>query len=458
MSRVDRSKLPDTGPSVSFRFPAIHRHVLSNGLDVRAITHRNVPIVSVAILIPGGTAADPPGRPGLAAFTADLLDEGSGGRSAIEVSDLLARYGADFDVDIGPDAIVVALTTLTRFLRPGLQLLAEMTTTPNLADADIERVRKLRLERLRQLRDHAPAVAERAFMRLLYRDHPYGHLGLGSEGALEETTATDIQTFHKGAFIPSGATVVVVGDAEVDELFEVIADTFGMWETPRDAGPINRLAGLEAPPLVPSHRLAVVPRAGAAQSELRIGHICASRDTPDYHAMVLLNMILGGQFVSRVNMNLRQDKGYTYGVRTGFDLRRGLGPFVLQTSVGTDVTAAAIREALNELEQIRGARPATDEELALARASVTRGYPRGFETAQQVARGVTSLALHNLPDTYFEEFVPRVEAVTRDDIARVASQYLDPARMVTLAVGDHDRIASALGALNIGEPLILSAS
>lgn len=458
MRRVDRSTLPTPGPNLPFRFPTIHRRVLSNGLDVRAIAHRNVPVVSAALLIPGGTAADPEDRPGLAAFTADLLDEGSAGRSAIDVSDLLARYGADFDVDVGPDAIVVALTTLTRFVRPVLALLAEMAMVPNLATTDIERVRKLRLERLRQLRDHAPAVAERAFMRLLYRDHPYGHLGLGTETALAATTEGEIRAFHAGAFVPSGSALIITGDSEVDELFEVVHETFGMWETPADAPPINRLAGLTAPPLVPAHRLAVVPRPGAAQSELRIGHICASRDTPDYHSMVLLNMILGGQFVSRVNMNLRQEKGYTYGVRTGFDLRRGLGPFMLQTSVGTEVTAPAIREALKEIEDIRTVRPATDDELELARASVTRGYPRGFETAQQVTRGIASLALHGLPDTYFEEFVPRVEAVTRRDIERVAAQYLDPARMVTLAVGDHDRITAALPALNLGEPLILSAS
>jgi zinc protease len=423
---------------------------------VRVIAHRNVPVISAALLIPGGTAADPRDRHGLAAFTSDLLDEGSAGRSALEVSDLLARYGADFDVDVGPDAIVLSLTTLTRFCQPALTLLAEMATAPNLATPDIERVRKLRLERLRQLRDHAPAVAERAFMRVLYRDHPYGHLGLGTETALAATTEAEIKTFHRGAFVPGGATVVVAGDAEVDELFGVVDDVFGSWETPGDAAPIDRLAGLVAPPLVPEHRLAVVHRAGAAQSELRIGHVCASRDTPDYHAMVLLNMILGGQFVSRVNMNLRQDKGYTYGVRTGFDLRRGLGPFVLQTSVGTDVTAPAIREALRELDEIRHTRPPSEEELALARASVTRGYPRGFETAQQVARGVTSLALHGLADTYFEEFVPRVEAITRDDIIRVATQYLDLARMVTLAVGDSERIASSLTSLNLGEPLTVS--
>jgi predicted Zn-dependent peptidase len=236
------------------------------------------------------------------------------------------------------------------------------------------------------------------------------------------------------------------------------ADAFSHWEMPAETLSFNRHAGLTPPPLVPERRLAIVPRAGAAQSELRIGHVCASRDTPDYHALVLLNMILGGQFVSRVDMNLRQDKGYTYGVRTGFDLRRGLGPFVLQTSVGTEVTVAAISEALRELDDIRGRRPVTADEMALARASITQGYPRGFETAQQVARGVSSLALHGLPDTYFEEFVPRVEAITLADLSRVAEQYLDLARMIILAVGDHDRIASPLTSLNLGEPLVLSPS
>jgi zinc protease len=159
-----------------------------------------------------------------------------------------------------------------------------------------------------------------------------------------------------------------------------------------------------------------------------------------------------------VNLNLRQDKGYTYGVRTGFDLRRGLGPFVLQTSVQTEVTAAAIGEALRELDDLRGPRPATPAEIAMARASITLGYPRGFETAQQVARGVAQLSLHNLPDTYFEEFVPRVEAVSEEDVRRVAAQYLDPARMVTLIVGDHDRVAPTLAPLGLGEPVILSAT
>ncbi len=454
MSRVDRTSLPTPGPSAPFRFPTIHRRVLPNGLEIRALEHRNVPVVSAVLLVPGGTAADPPDRAGLAAFSADLLDEGSGGRSALDVSDALARYGADLDVDVGPDAVAVALTTMTRFTREGLALLAEMAMAPNLAEADIERVRKLRLERLRQLRDHAPAAAERALMRLLYGSHPYGHLSLGSEAALAATTLDDIRDFHRDAFGPRGTTVVIAGDAGVDDLVGAVVDAFGGWVSQADARSVNRQAGLLPPPLAPERRLAVVPRAGAAQSELRIGHVCASRDTPDYHALVLLNMILGGQFVSRINLNLRQAKGYTYGARTGFDLRRGLGPFVLQTSVQTEATLPAIREAHRELEDIRDARPATSDELALARASVTRGYPRGFETAQQVARAVAQLALHALPDTYFEEFVPRVEAVRVEDISRVSVEYLDPARTATLVVGDYDRLRPELTAA-MGEPLVL---
>lgn len=457
MSRVDRTTLPIPGPSAPFRFPSIHHSTLPNGLEIRAVAHRNVPVIAAVLLVPFGTAADPPDRHGLAAFTADLLDEGSGGRSALEVSDELARYGADLDVDVGPDSITVALTTLTRFMGPALDLLAEMALAPNLASADVERVRKLRLERLRQLRDHAPAVAERALVRLLYGHHPYGHLGLGNEAALAATSIEDLRSFHRGAFVPSGATLVVAGDTTPEELTDAASRAFRGWTTPVHTSSVNRDAGVEPPPLIPERRLAVVPRPGAAQSELRIGHVCASRDTPDYHALVLLNMILGGQFVSRVNLNLRQEKGYTYGVRTGFDLRRGLGPFVLQTSVQTEVTAAAAREALRELDDIRGRRPITADELAVARASVTRGYPRGFETAQQVARSVAQLALHQLPDSYFEEFVPRIEAVTLDEVTRVTAEYLDPARMVTLAVGDHDRIASTLTPLNLGEPVVVSA-
>jgi zinc protease len=168
-----------------------------------------------------------------------------------------------------------------------------------------------------------------------------------------------------------------------------------------------------------------------------------------------MNAVLGGQFVSRINLKLREEKGYTYGARTGFDWRRGLGPFSMQASVHTAATADAIRDTLDELAAIRGGRPVTERELTLAKASLTRGYPRNFETAQQVARGVAQLALYDLPDTYFEEFIPRVNAVTAENVTRVAQQYLDPGRLTTLVVGDHAAIDESLGRLGLGPPQLL---
>lgn len=452
---VDRSRLPATGPARGFTFPCLAKRRLANGLEIRALPHQAVPVVSLVLLLPGGSSADPADRPGLAALTADLIDEGSGGLDALEVADRLARLGAELDIDVTVDATVVSVTTLARFLRPAAALLAEIVTAPTLSDEDFARVRALRLDRLRQFRDHPGAVAERAFARLLYEDHPYGHLSAGTEAALEQMTADDVRRFHRTGYQPAGATLVVAGAAAVEELDGVCAEVFGGWSS---SGPgVDLGAARMMPPLVPGHRLAIVPRPGAAQSELRLGHLCASRDTPDYHALLVLNTILGGQFVSRINLNLREDKGYTYGARTGIDLRRGLGPFVLQMSVQTEVTAAAITESLREIEDVRGPRPVTADERDLALASLTLGYPRGFETAQQVARSVAQLALHGLPDSYFEDFVPSVSRVSVDDVMRVAQRYLDPSRLVTLIVGDHDAVAPSLGSLQLGEPVVLGA-
>ena len=457
MSGVDRTRLPTPGPEKPFRFPRIVRRRLPSGLEIRALSHRSVPVLSMALLIPGGASADPDALPGLGALTADLLDEGSNGQSALEVSDRVARIGGDLDVEVGADATLIGLTTLDRFLDPALALVHEIVTSPNLAEADFVRVRELRRERVRQMRDHASVLADRAFARTLYGRHPYGHPTLGTDASLSAMTADDLRAFHGAVFQPDDATLVVVGDRPEDELIEHAARVFGDWAAAGEGGAagIDRHAALAPPPDAPSAMLAAIHRPGAAQTELRIGHVAASRETPDYHALVLLNGVLGGQFVSRVNLNLREDKGYTYGVRTGFDLRRGEGPFVLTTSVGTDVTAPAIREAHRELRDILEARPVTDAELAQSRASLTLGYPRGFETAQQVSRSVAQLALHRLPDTYFEEFVPRLSATTLAEVSAAARRHLRPEKMATVLVGDLDKIGDSLAPLGLGEVRVL---
>jgi zinc protease len=457
VTRIDRSRLPDVGADPRFVFPAIVRHTLGNGLRVCTVEHHSVPVIAMGLQVAGGSGADPEGLEGLAALTADMADEGTGALSAFDVSDALSRIGADYDVDVGGDSTDFTLTTLTRFASRGASLLADMVTRPRLLENEFLRVRQLRLDRLRQLKDLPSAVAEQTFLRLMYGNHPYAHLAIGNDAGLRRATIDEVASFHAGAFQPSQSTLIVCGAMTHDEMLRLAEGTFGGWSAM--AGKVNgaRSAADLEPLAGPVTRLAVVQRESAAQSELRIGHLSTHRLTPDYPALLVMNAVLGGQFVSRVNLKLREEKAYTYGARTSFDWRRGLSPFVLQTSVHTASTADAIADSLAEISGVRGTRPPTDEEMSLAKASLTRGYPRGFETAQQVARSVSVLSLYGLPDTYFEEFVPKVNAVTSADVVKAAAQYLDPARLTTLIVGDYSAIAESLRGLNLGEPQLKAA-
>lgn len=450
---VDRSRLPALGDLPPFRFPAIEKRTLPGGPRVWTIEHRAVPLVSLLVLVRRGSAADPPGREGLAAIVGDLLDEGFGAFDAMELHEALGRIGAQLDTEVGSDATLVDLTVLSRFADRGMALVAGMVREPRLDARDFDRVRDLRLNRLVQIRDMPPALADRAFTELLYAGHPYGHLSIGSEPALRALSIDDIRGFHARAYTPASVIVIAAGDRSHDELAGLVQAHFGDWSAAAGA-PWDESAVLSAPP-APATRLGLLDRPGSAQSELRMGHLSISRAHPDYLRLLVLNMVLGGQFVSRINMNLREDKGYTYGARTAFEARRGPGPFLLQASVQSEATADAIRESIAEIAAIRGERPVTREELETGRAALTRGYPRNFETAEQVARAAAQMALHDLPDDYYTTFVPRVLAIDERQVTEAAARHLDPARLLTVVVGDRERFAGGLAPLGLGTPLDL---
>ena len=443
--RVDRSRLPGLGPEPGFTFPEIRRRILANGIRVSTVEHREVPIVSFLALIPAGAAADPPDRHGLAAITSDLLDEGCGDLDALGFHDALARIGAQLETEVGSDATLLGVTVLERFAPRALELLSSVLTQPRLERHEFERVRDLRLNRLMQLREVPPAIAERAFARLVYGHHPYGHLAIGSEASLRRLDISDVHSFHRAAHDPAQITVIAVGDASHERLADLVEGSLSSWKPGAESRGPSAGNPTEVPPSAPK-QIALIHRPGAAQSELRMGHVSVPRSTPDYHALLVLNLILGGQFVSRINMNLRENKGYTYGARTSFEFRRGPGPFVLQASVQSDATASAVRESIFELTAIRGERPVTRQELELGRAGLTRGYPRNFETADQMARAAAQLALYNLPDDYFSTFVPKVLALTESDITQAAYRHIDPARLITVVVGDRDKAGDLAGA------------
>ena len=448
---VDRSRLPALGPDPHFALPEIRRHPRPSGLRVWTVEHRDVPLVTCLLLLPIGAAADPAERPGLAAITGDLLDEGGGSLNALEVHDALARIGAQFGTEVGSDATLLEVTVLERHAPRALGILADMVLRPRLEQRDFDRVRDLRLSRLVQLRDSPAAVADRVFAELLFKGHPYGHLPIGTEGSLRALTLREVSAFHARAYRPSAATIVAVGDASHDRLAALVDEAFGAWTEPAGAGgPLTGAVGV-APPSPAPAKVAVVNRPAAAQSELRIGLVGPPRSTPDYHALLVMNMVLGGQFVSRINMNLRENKGYTYGARTGFDFRRGSGQFVLQASVQSEATADAIREAFAEMRAIRDEKPVTREELETGRAALTRGYPRNFETAEQIGRAAVQLALYDLPEDYFTTFVPRVLALDERELTRAAAAHLDPSMLLTVVVGDREKIGTSLHSLELGE-------
>jgi zinc protease len=448
--KVDRAQLPIPGPTRPFPFPAIEKSTLPNGLRVWTVHHTQVPLVAFTLLIRRGAASDPAGKEGLAAVTADMLDEGSGDRSAIEMHEALARLGAQFDTDIGSDATVTSVTVLSRFARRALDLLSDVVVRPAIRESDFSRVRQLRLHRLTQLRDMPGAVADRAFLNLIYGAHPYGHSPIGSEASLAEMDVDDARAFHARAIRPGVSTLIAVGDCDHASMLQMASEAFADWIGAGDG------EWTDEGSLPHSARLNVVQRPRAPQSELRIGQVSVARDTPDYHPLVVANTILGGQFVSRINLNLREDKGLTYGARTAFEFRRRSGPFALQVSVQTSGTTEAIRESLGEIAGIRGTRPVTAAELELGIAALTRGYARSFETGEQIGRAALQLALYDLPDDYFEQFVPRIERVTAEDVSRVMSRHLDPARLVTLVVGDLDAIGADLAVLGLGDPVVFS--
>jgi zinc protease len=449
---IDRSRLPEPGASGPVKFPAIEKSALPNGLNVWTVSHAQVPVVAFSLLIRRGSSSDPAGKHGLAAMTADMLDEGSGDRSAIEIHEAIARLGTQLETDIGSDGIVAGFTVLSRFSDRALALLADVIVRPAMRDADVARVRQLRLHRLTQLRDMPSIIADRAFLSLIYGEHPYGHSPIGTELSLASMTVDDVRAFHERAIRPSVATLIAVGDCDHAGIHQLALDVFGGWH---GAASDNGEPGDPALPRPP--RLSIVPRPSAPQSELRIGHVAVERNTPDYHALVTANMVLGGQFSSRINLNLREDKGFTYGARTAFEFRRRPGPFVLQVGVQTSATAESIAESIGEISAMVSTRPITAEELRLAAASLTRGYARNFETADQIARAATQLALYDLPDTYFADFVPLIERLTTEEVTAATARHLHASRLTTVVVGDYDAVGADLGRLGLGEPVVLSA-
>jgi len=438
---MTRDSPPVVGSPTSVRFPPIVRERLSNGFAIWVIEAHTVPSVTAALVVDRGTAADPPDRPGLAGVAVDMLDEGAAGRSAIELADAFGDIGCELSLDIGPDVTTLSFASISRVLPTALTLLADVARRPTHGDADFRRVVELRRHRLQQHSRSAAAVADRALTTAVFGAHPYGHGALGTTAVLASMTLDDARSFWVRAFAPQAATLIVSGDVRPAEVLTAARAAFGDWVNP-DWSPVD------VPDRAQSDTGAVlfVDRPGAAQSELRVGHLGPPRSVPEYHGLVVLDGVLGGQFTSRINRNLREKRGLTYGARTSFGFRRHLGSFACEASVQSDRTAEAASEVLREFEAVRGERVSSDE-LDRAKASLSRGYVRQFETATQYVRAALQVLVHGLDDQTFDRFVPAVQAIDAGTVHDLARRFVKPEEAVVVVVGDSDQCRAALDGL-----------
>ncbi len=439
------ANLPKPGANPSFSLPKIDKQKLSNGLNVWIVKESELPIVSMNMVFNSGGTADPQDRAGLAYFTSSLLNSGTKTRSAVEIANQLQSIGATVNAGSGWDSANVSMQTLTKNLDKALEIYSDVVMNPTFPEAEFKTLQGRSLIALRQRKDNANAISGVVYPSLLYgKNHPYGKSLTGDESSIKGLSREALEKFYATYYRPNNATLIVVGDTDAKTILPKLETAFANWKA-------GEVPTIQTPGNVTFDKagIYIVDKPGAAQSVLSIGQVGVSRDNPDYFPLMVMNSILGGQFSARVNMNLREEKGYTYGARTGWSMRRGAGPFEASADVQTAVTKESVEEFLKELNGIRGAIPVTPSELEYNKQSIIRRYPQGFETVGQISGQLSNLVVYGLPDSYFNDYIARVNAVTLDDVNRVANKYLTPDKMAILVVGDRKAIEPKLKEIDV---------
>ena len=447
----DRTRPPQPGPPAPLRLPAIQKQKLSNGVPVWIVELHDVPVAQVNLVAFGGTANDPPGKYGLASLTAAMLEEGAGTRKALEIADAIDYLGADLGATTSSDAAAVRLHVPVARLADALPIMADVALRPTFPKDELDRQRQQRLTSLLQGRDDPPTISSAAFSRILYgKGHRYGTPQMGTAETLKAFTVDDVKAFYASMFRPDNATLLVVGDTTTDKVMPLLEKSFGAWKG-AGAAVVEKLAAVEPPK---TRQVYLINKPGSPQSQVRIGSIGVARSTPDYFPLTVMNTILGGSFTSRLNNNLREVHGYTYGASSGFDMRLGAGPFFAAAGVQTDKTAEALKEFFNELNAIL--KPVPAEELSRAKNYVSLRYPSTFETTGDFSRRLEDALVYHLPDDYFAKYVQNIQAVASADVQRVAQKYVQPDRVIVVVVGDLAAIESGIRALNLGPVTVMT--
>ncbi|MBP1704845.1 MAG: peptidase domain protein [Chloroflexi bacterium] len=438
---------PVPGAPRPYHFPAFVRARLSGGLPLLLVHLPGRPLVTANLVLPGGAVDEPPADGGSAVLAARALTEGTERYDAVALVEASERLGASLRSDAGWDATVVGVDVPVERLAPALELLAEVARRPTFPEREVARLRDQRLNDILQARADPGRRADEAFVAAIYEPaSPFAR----PSGGLPETVATldpdacrralrRWSSFDRAALVVGGDLDGVDAQAMAESLFgDLVPDSAAdPAATPASGGAVERTF------------VHLVHRPGSVQSEIRIGHVGLARRNPGYHAVVVMSAILGGLFNSRLNLKLREEKGYTYGAGAGFDMRRLPGPFSARMAVNTEATVAAIADTLAELRRIRE-QPVGHAELATARDYLVGVFPLRFETPAPVVSSLAGLVTHELPDDELDRYRPAIEAVTADDVQAAARDHLDPERTAIVIVGDADALAAELEAAGFG--------
>jgi len=448
---LDRNKIPPPGKTPALRVPAWTRTTLANGAELVVSEKHDLPLVSFSLTILGGLCQfEPADRRGLASITASMMSEGTKSRNGEELSNALQLLGTSVGVGISTESGSISFVSTAGKFGATLDILADMLLNSTFPADALDRIRAQRLVALTQAKAQPGSIAARVFPRILYgTSHPYGQNV--TEESYKAITRDDIVAFHKTYFQPGRALIVVTGDINPAAVKTTIEKALAAWP----ASGSKPSFSYPALPARPPATIYIVDKPGAAQSTFAIGNPGPPRNTPDFYAIQVMNTMLGGLFQSRLNANIREEKGYSYGVNSGFSFGWGPGPFRAGGDVQSAKTDASLIEFMKEFRGIAGSRPVTDEELTTAKDALVQRLPGMFASVTAINGAIASLWQQGLPDNYYQRYGAAVAAVTKEDVMRVAKQYIDLNHISIIIVGDRATIEAPLKATGFGPIVIL---
>ena len=448
---LDRTKVPAPGQTPVLRVPTWTRTQLSNGATLIVSERHTLPLVSFSITFLGGSNQfEPAARRGVAAMTASMLTEGTTTKTGDQISDALQLLGTGVGANVSAEDGSVNFVSTAKNFDATLAIVADMMLNSTFPADALERLRGRTLVNLTQAKDQPVVVGAQVFAKILYGDaHPYGQRT--TETSVKAITRDDVVAFHKAYFQPGRAVITVVGDTTPMKAKAAVEKALATWPKGGDKPSFDYP---KLPELQPA-KIYLVDKPGAAQAVFNIGLPGPPRNTPDYFALQVLNQILGGQFQSRLNANIREQKGYSYGVNSNFGYGKGPGAFRAGGSIFIAKTDAALIEFMSELKGIVGAKPITDEEIKTAKESLIQGLPQRFASVSAISNAITSLAMQGLPDDYYQTYAKNVSAVTKEDLLRVAKQYIDLKNLAIVIVGNRAEVEGPLKATGIAPITII---